>query len=1078
MPRGGPVSIAPPPGEVVVVARTLALRQSRTRWLAPALAVAMVGMLAATVKPAAPFAPYTHNATGTDAWTDATDGDGGVFIAGHEYPVNPTVAAALADHKSYYDAGVVGPDAFPDIVMGQSVIHPEDTGLWLRLLLQKAWAAQSDPGYSDEQKAEILAWSYGFLTHAAGDVWSHTLINKFAQGVFPDVGLNLLTNPADLSNSLRHVLTELYIADATPGYDGSVDVRKQLPDGDVSDKSTPASAYDAPPDRFIYETFVARDNGVTSNDRGKLLDFFYWLRDQLQSVVNGIPDPLEPIQTALDEYSKATSDLAAISSDCPFAHPVDCVADLISLGYDATLGTIAAIFDTISGEVQAALGSIVKDYLTAWIDDIDSGLQAWGELGLAIAKGAFDAQTRRDIQNDECGYLGADSLDPDSLRGACEDKIGLIDTILEATKDFQNEHLLGMLGFPDFVGSVRDELDSLSDEIKNFIGPFAVPILEPINDIKNDITDRLKDEVNQRFGIDVDGIKEFLKSPSTKMDLTSVSLTVEVGGTSTTVSLPLFQPGDHALLDSLLGLPADHHESDGRLKDSAVFDPAVFAAYKNVVTTGKLLLLDGPTMNQLLSDLTGHPTVIYGSAPDDNVMTTPLPGVADVTDPATASGEWIRLIDGDHAWRKDGQPVFTDPNRFGGPSGGNGNFPLWESCALRTPVFRTLFTDWENATNFPPIGDDPSPDPNDPNPPTSSLAITGPSYDNGTTTYLGAGATLTMTGHDDYFSDNEVAVDVTAPDPATGSNPAVVVPSAGDGPYALSFHAHDPCRTETPNTPSLTIDRSAPSVACGAPDGLWHAADQTLGCTASDSGSGLADAAHDAAFTLSTSVPAGTETANAQTGTRTVCDRVSNCVTVGPIGGNRVDKKPPVITITTPGSGATYTLNATVNALYACVDGGSGLASCGGTVASGSPISTSPVGVKSFTVNAADSVANASTKTVLYNVSYGICLLYDPTKALGSAGSTVPVKVRVCDAAKTNLSSPSLVLTATALDGSPPPPDFSGTSNLGNLFRYDPTLAGYVYNVSTKGLGSGTHTMTFTVSGGDPVAHAAQFKLK
>jgi hypothetical protein len=93
------------------------------------------------------------------------------------------------------------------------------------------------------------------------------------------------------------------------------------------------------------------------------------------------------------------------------------------------------------------------------------------------------------------------------------------------------------------------------------------------------------------------------------------------------------------------------------------------------------------------------------------------------------------------------------------------------------------------------------------------------------------------------------------------------------------------------------IDKAPPSIACGSADGVWHATDVSIGCTTSDSGSGLATAA-DSSFGLSTTVAAGTETANASTGSRSVCDAVGNCATAGPIAGNKIDKKAPVTTAT------------------------------------------------------------------------------------------------------------------------------------------------------------------------------------
>ena len=53
-----------------------------------------------------------------------------------------------------------------------------------------------------------------------------------------------------------------------------------------------------------------------------------------------------------------------------------------------------------------------------------------------------------------------------------------------------------------------------------------------------------------------------------------------------------------------------------------------------------------------------------------------------------------------------------------------------------------------------------------------------------------------------------------------------------------------------------------------------------------------------------------------------------------------------------------YLLGQVVAASYTCTDGGSGVASCLGTVANGVNINTSSVGAKSFTVNAQDNVGN------------------------------------------------------------------------------------------------------------------------
>jgi hypothetical protein len=192
-----------------------------------------------------------------------------------------------------------------------------------------------------------------------------------------------------------------------------------------------------------------------------------------------------------------------------------------------------------------------------------------------------------------------------------------------------------------------------------------------------------------------------------------------------------------------------------------------------------------------------------------------------------------------------------------------------------------------------------------------------------------------------------------------------------------------------------------------------------------------------------------------------------------------VDEKAPSITITTPPNGAAYVIGQAVTASYACGDGGSGVATCAGSVASGASFAITAVGSKTFTVHAADKVGNASTASTSYTVAYAAgtgapaaCILYSQTQA-HNPGSTIPIKLELCTAQGKNLSSPAITLTAIGLAPN------SGSSNPGGVFRYDSTLApggAYIYNLKTTGFHAGTYTLSFTVSG-DPTVHQAQFVI-
>src|SRR5439155_369191 len=167
----------------------------------------------------------------------------------------------------------------------------------------------------------------------------------------------------------------------------------------------------------------------------------------------------------------------------------------------------------------------------------------------------------------------------------------------------------------------------------------------------------------------------------------------------------------------------------------------------------------------------------------------------------------------------------------------------------------------------------------------------------------------------------------------------------------------------------------------------------SIACTVGDLGAGLANAA-DASFSLTTNVAAGTETANATTTTRAVCDKAGNCATAGPVTGNKVDKKGPVITVTQP-TATTYLHSATLTLSYTVGDGGSGLKTftatldgsttlAGHGLANGQPISLLtelPLGPHTFKVDAVDNVANTSSLSVTFTIAAALVFSLFPASA-------------------------------------------------------------------------------------------------
>ncbi len=208
----------------------------------------------------------------------------------------------------------------------------------------------------------------------------------------------------------------------------------------------------------------------------------------------------------------------------------------------------------------------------------------------------------------------------------------------------------------------------------------------------------------------------------------------------------------------------------------------------------------------------------------------------------------------------------------------------------------------------------------------------------------------------------------------------------------------DVIRSGSPFDPPA--DTAPPVIVCSGNDDSWHAGNVTIRCTASDAGSGLADPAQ-ASIALSTSVAEGDETADARTQAVTVCDAMGNCATAGPVGGLRIDRRPPRVTISAPLDGVEVEIGSRLTAAFSCSDGGSGVGTCAGTATDGAPLDTATPGGHLFTVHAVDAVGNETVATATYWVRYR-WLGWDPPIGRGSgtdeAGRTIPVKFAVTGA--------------------------------------------------------------------------------
>lgn len=178
------------------------------------------------------------------------------------------------------------------------------------------------------------------------------------------------------------------------------------------------------------------------------------------------------------------------------------------------------------------------------------------------------------------------------------------------------------------------------------------------------------------------------------------------------------------------------------------------------------------------------------------------------------------------------------------------------------------------------------------------------------------------------WTNQNVTVNFTCEDPVSNGVSSGVANVTG--PQIISTEGSGQSRTGicTDNagnssdvTISVSIDKTPPTVNCGASDAVWHSDDVSVSCTASDGLSGLVNAG-DANFSLSTNVPGETETADAFTGSRTVLDKAGNSTTSGPIGPFKIDKRAPQLSYCDSPDGNWHADNVILNCTY--TDGGSG----------------------------------------------------------------------------------------------------------------------------------------------------------
>ena len=456
------------------------------------IVVAIVGSVLCAVPSALAWKPFTHVYTADKAYTDVVS-DGEVTIEGREYAVKPEVVAALSEPTRVLQRRRGRPRRLPGPHLRPVVVHPEQTGKWLKHILTQAWEAQTDPPTPRPRSSQILAFAYGYLTHAAGDMWAHTLVNDVAGGVFPAVG-EILTDVDDAEIAIRHIIVEGYVGDATPGYDGNKE-RGPVPgevneDGDpeVSDDATPQIAFAAPqalhlrdlhqPGHAAARRHLRRRRSTTTTTASPTTAApAARTRDDGRPERDGEPDgdgrAARPADRLLPRHAgrarrsprratpgtrstrTARSSTRTATSAPRRSRCTPCAARRRPDRLQQLRGRRLLRRSTrVDLAADLTIDNLVETYLEHWIDDIEDGLKNWSDLGLARPRRSSTRARTATAQNHICRNEPDD--ENSLLRANCEDGVGPLDVLGYESEDFINDHLISMLGAPDLVGDLNE----------------------------------------------------------------------------------------------------------------------------------------------------------------------------------------------------------------------------------------------------------------------------------------------------------------------------------------------------------------------------------------------------------------------------------------------------------------------------------------------------------------------------------------------------------------------------------------------------------------------------------------------
>ena len=343
--------------------------------------------------------------------------------------------------------------------------------------------------------------------------------------------------------------------------------------------------------------------------------------------------------------------------------------------------------------------------------------------------------------------------------------------------------------------------------------------------------------------------------------------------------------------------------------------------------------------------------------------------------PSGTTSQYTVNANGPFDWNCNGVStdgtVSFDANSSGGVDGGLTSFNDWANIQFRVGAIGDL-----GASFLPMVSDSEPPLVWDLTPPTTTVtAVPGP---NGYG-WNRVSVALTLHAQDDPtgFGVRDITYSATGAQPIASTNVIGDTTSfviSSEGVTTISYFARDQAlNVEAAKTLTVRIDLTYPSIVLGtaypAPNAAgWNNTDVNVPFTATDGPSGIA-------YTVPAASPLVLTTeGTAVTGTVTAVDKADNVTNVT-TPAFKIDKTPPVITVTSPTANQVFDSDQTMTPVFSATDALSGVKSVvavfdtGQVVTSGTSISLGLlVGHRTLTVTATDVADNVATVVVPFRV--------------------------------------------------------------------------------------------------------------